>query len=209
MNSPCLSIWIPTLTNLLTDPPLTNTFCMGMHSTPFVSYHHISSNTPSILFSVLCRVLVHSGDLSGGHYFAFVKPNTEGKWLKFDDDRVVPSTIKEVLEENYGGEPAGTLNNTKPNGRTFKRFTNAYMLVYIRKSMLDDILADVTVDDIPQHLSKLQKDEYNNNRTYFNIFFTVQRLEEEHKQQERRRKDKEQQHLFMHILVSRLYQLLP
>jgi ubiquitin carboxyl-terminal hydrolase 7 len=60
------------------------------------------------------------------------------------------------LEENYGGEPAGALNNTKPNGRTFKRFTNAYMLVYIRKSMLDDILADVTVGDIPQHLSKLR-----------------------------------------------------
>ncbi|KAI8337200.1 hypothetical protein BC941DRAFT_427009 [Chlamydoabsidia padenii] len=130
---------------------------------------------------VLHGVLVHSGDLSGGHYFAFVKPNTEGKWLKFDDDRVVPSTIKEVLEENYGGEPAGALNNAKPNGRTFKRFTNAYMLVYIRKSMLGEILADMTDHDIPRHL--------------------VQRIEEEHRLQERRRRDKEQQHLFMTVLT--------
>ncbi|CAO3579210.1 unnamed protein product [Absidia cylindrospora] len=130
---------------------------------------------------VLHGVLVHSGDLSGGHYFAFVKPTADGNWLKFDDDRVVPSTIKEVLEENYGGEPAGALNNVKSNGRTFKRFTNAYMLVYIRKSMLGTILAEMTDEDIPRHL--------------------IDRLEEEHKLQERRRREKEQQHLYMSVLA--------
>ncbi|KAI8081535.1 uncharacterized protein BX664DRAFT_340645 [Halteromyces radiatus] len=125
-------------------------------------------------------VLVHSGDLSGGHYFAFVKPTADGKWLKFDDDRVVPSTIKEVLEENYGGEAAGALN-VKNNGRTFKRWTNAYMLVYIRRSMMNEILASVTENDIPQHLA--------------------QRLEEEQKVLERRRREKEQQHLFMPVMI--------
>jgi ubiquitin carboxyl-terminal hydrolase 7 len=28
----------------------------------------------------LSRVLVHSGDLSGGHYFAFVKPTKNASW---------------------------------------------------------------------------------------------------------------------------------
>lgn len=75
--------------------------------------------------------------------------------LKFDDDRVTPATLKEVLEENYGGEPQGVnALNTRPNIRTIKRFTNAYMLVYLRECMMDEILNDVTTADIPPHLSK-------------------------------------------------------
>lgn len=33
-----------------------------------------------IFISIYISVLVHSGDLSGGHYFAFVKPEKDGKW---------------------------------------------------------------------------------------------------------------------------------
>jgi len=35
-------------------------------------------------------VLVHSGDVDGGHYFALIKPDRETRWPKFDDDRVTP-----------------------------------------------------------------------------------------------------------------------
>ncbi|KAG6911473.1 hypothetical protein DXG01_014547 [Tephrocybe rancida] len=101
-------------------------------------------------------VLVHSGDLHGGHYFALIKPDWETRWLKFDDDRVTPVTDKEVLEENYGGE---ALNGMPPSlqrnqVRAMKRFTNAYMLVYIRESAIDEVLAPFTDDDTPPHLSK-------------------------------------------------------
>ncbi|KAG5456866.1 MAG: ubiquitin carboxyl-terminal hydrolase like protein, partial [Olpidium bornovanus] len=44
-------------------------------------------------------VLVHSGDLGGGHYFALLKPEKDSR---FDDDRVTYVTEREVLEENYG-----------------------------------------------------------------------------------------------------------
>ncbi|ORX62673.1 cysteine proteinase [Hesseltinella vesiculosa] len=127
-------------------------------------------------------VLVHSGDLGGGHYLAFVKPTKEDGWLKFDDDRVIPATLKEVLEENFGGEPINAANNPRPHPRNYKRYTNAYMLVYVRKCMLDEILAPVTDSDIPKHL--------------------VQRLEEERLSDEKRRREKEQQHLYMETMIA-------
>jgi ubiquitin C-terminal hydrolase len=55
----------------------------------------------------------HSGDLHGGHYFALIKPDRETRWLKFDDDKATPVNDKEVLDENYGGEPLSALPPTK------------------------------------------------------------------------------------------------
>ncbi|CAO3672198.1 unnamed protein product [Umbelopsis vinacea] len=131
---------------------------------------------------ILQGVLVHSGDLSGGHYFAFVKPTRDATWLKFDDDRVTPATLKEVLEENYGGEPQGAQAlNTRPNLRTMKRFTNAYMLVYMRECMMDEILNDVTTADIPPHLKR--------------------RLDEERHVMEQRRKERLEMHLYMKTCI--------
>ena len=99
-------------------------------------------------------VLVHSGDVNGGHYFALIKPDRETRWLKFDDDRVTPVTDREVLEENYGGEPLNGLYPLQRNQlRAMKRFTNAYMLVYIRDAMGDEVLAPFKEEDTPPHLS--------------------------------------------------------
>lgn len=100
-------------------------------------------------------VLVHSGDLHGGHYFALLKPDRDTRWLKFDDDRVTPVTDKEVLEENYGGEALNGLPASQQRNqvRAMKRFTNAYMLVYIRETAIDEILAPFTEEDTPAHLS--------------------------------------------------------
>ncbi|KAG0239645.1 hypothetical protein BGX31_002574 [Mortierella sp. GBA43] len=108
-------------------------------------------------------VLVHSGDLHGGHYFALLKPERDGKWYKFDDDRVTIATMKEVLDENYGsGEPpenlAGMTLQMRQASRQ-RRFTNAYMLVYIQNSTMDEILKPVTQDDIPEHLRRRMEDE--------------------------------------------------
>ncbi|KAJ3326370.1 hypothetical protein HDU76_012981, partial [Blyttiomyces sp. JEL0837] len=119
-------------------------------------------------------VLVHSGDLHGGHYCAFIKSGPGNKWFKFDDDRVIPVTQKEVMEDNYGGESP----SSKP-GLKYKRFTNAYMLVYVRESDLNEILAPVEDGDIPEHLRV--------------------RFDEERLASEQRRKDKEEQHLYMTV----------
>ncbi|KAG5184413.1 hypothetical protein JKP88DRAFT_139128, partial [Tribonema minus] len=40
---------------------------------------------------VLHSVLVHNGDVSSGHYFAYIRPSgdaTGGQWAKFDDETV-------------------------------------------------------------------------------------------------------------------------
>lgn len=33
-------------------------------------------------------VLVHSGSMNAGHYYAFIRPGLENKWFKFNDDVV-------------------------------------------------------------------------------------------------------------------------
>jgi len=127
-------------------------------------------------------VLVHSGDLHGGHYFALIKPEPDSNWFKFDDDRVTPATLKEVLEDNFGGEmvPPGGINRhpsaTAPI-RAMKRFTNAYMLVYVRESLMDEVLKPIGPADVPDYLSE--------------------RIEDERIQMEIRRREREEQHLYL------------
>ena len=100
-------------------------------------------------------VLVHSGDLNAGHYYAYIKPTKDGWFYKYDDDRVTKATMREVLEENYGGE------YLQPNGERFitknkplMRQNSAYMLVYIRESRVDQVLLPVSQEDTPPHLRR-------------------------------------------------------
>ncbi|PWN43435.1 putative ubiquitin-specific processing protease 21 [Ceraceosorus guamensis] len=128
-------------------------------------------------------VLVHSGDLHGGHYFALLKPEKDGKWFKFDDDRVTPVTLKEVLEDNFGGEiPNGHLGGqvgARAPVRAMKRFTNAYMLVYVRQRAAPEVLKPFAVEDTPAHLRE--------------------RLEEERLAIEARKREREEQHLYLTV----------
>ena len=102
--------------------------------------------------------------------------------MRFDDDRVTPATLKEVLEENYGGEPLNGFGMGRPAPRVYKRFTNAYMLVYIRESMRDEILGDVSENDIPPHL--------------------IKRIEEERIAREKRNRERAEQHLYMRVILA-------
>ncbi|KAF8343945.1 cysteine proteinase [Cantharellus anzutake] len=139
-----------------------------------------ADRTESYIYK-LHGVLVHSGDLHGGHYFALIKPDRDARWLKFDDDRVTPVTDKEVLEENYGGEALnGVLPQVQQRNQArnaVKRFTNAYMLVYVRESAMDWVLSPFTEADTPPHLK--------------------QRLDEERAAQEAKKRERDEQHLFL------------
>jgi ubiquitin carboxyl-terminal hydrolase 7 len=120
---------------------------------PFLSEN--ADKSESYIYQ-LQSVLVHSGDLNAGHYYAFIKPTKDGWFYRYDDDKVTKATMREVLEDNYGGEylpPSGqgyAVQKTTP----LIRHNSAYMLVYIRQTRADQILLPVTNDDTPPHLRK-------------------------------------------------------
>ena len=63
-----------------------------------------------------------------------------------------------------------------------KRFTNAYMTVYVREQDMDEVLSEWSESDIPHHLRE--------------------RLEREKELMEQRRREREEQHLYMNAIVS-------
>jgi ubiquitin carboxyl-terminal hydrolase 7 len=132
-------------------------------------------------------VLVHSGDLNAGHYYAFLKPTKDGHYYKFDDDRVTRATTREALEENFGGDyqqANGNVGHRNPytRGWSSKRSMSAYMLVYIRETRLDQVLIDPKVVNPPSHLAE--------------------RMAEERAAFERRKKEREEAHLYMEVAVA-------
>ena len=107
----------------------------------------------------LHSVLVHSGAIQAGHYYAFIRPEKNGHFYKFDDERVTRATLKEAIDENFGGEyptPNGAPQRS-PTQRSFKRATNAYMLVYIRECHQDKILLPNEVVNPPSNVGRLSR----------------------------------------------------
>ncbi|KAJ7975928.1 ubiquitin carboxyl-terminal hydrolase 12 [Quillaja saponaria] len=133
----------------------------------------------------LHSVLVHSGGVHGGHYYAFIRPTVSDQWFKFDDERVTKEDVKRALEEQYGGEEELPQTNPGLNNNHFKftKFSNAYMLVYIRESDNDKVICNVDEKDIAEHLRI--------------------RLKKEQQEKEDRRRYKAQAHLYTIIKVAR------
>lgn len=126
----------------------------------------------------LLAVLVHSGGIHGGHYYAFIRPDGTN-WIRFDDETVTKATEEQAIQENWGTPEA----SAKPFGNQNRvRFSNAYMLVYVRESEWDSIMCDVTEDDISEHI-----------RT---------RLRAEEEEKERRRKERAEAHLYTMVSVA-------
>ncbi|KAK6152227.1 hypothetical protein DH2020_014862 [Rehmannia glutinosa] len=120
---------------------------------------------------MLHSVLVHSGGVHGGHYYAFIRPTLSDQWYKFDDERVTKEDVKRALEEQYGGEEELPQTNPGYNNTPFKftKYSNAYMLVYIRVSDKDKIICDVDEKDIAEHLRirlKKEQEEKEDKRRY-------------------------------------------
>lgn len=90
---------------------------------------------------IIYGVVVHSGGIAGGRYDAFLRPGHDGQFYKFDDERVTKATLKEAIHNNFGVE----------DGKKTKKPT-AYLLIYIRKSRLGDLLGNFTKDDVPQRI---------------------------------------------------------
>ncbi|GMF03101.1 unnamed protein product [Ambrosiozyma monospora] len=130
-------------------------------------------------------VLVHQGDVSMGHYYAMIRPTAEPHWFRFDDDKVWRVTPSEVFEGNFGADRLNIdprrMTRDEQQEYTMKRHTSAYMLVYMRKSKLDDLLAETKTKDIPQHI--------------------VKQITYEHNQFQRLRREQEEMHLYANFKI--------
>ncbi|XVE68556.1 hypothetical protein DITRI_Ditri09bG0077400 [Diplodiscus trichospermus] len=133
----------------------------------------------------LHSVLVHSGGVHCGHYYAYIRPTLSDQWFKFDDVRVTKEDVKRALEEQYGGEEELPQTNPGFNNTPFKftKYSNAYMVVYIRESDKDKIICNVDEKDIAEHLRI--------------------RLKKEQEEREQKRKEKADSHLYRVIKVAR------
>lgn len=108
---------------------------------------------------MLHTVIIHSGGVSSGHYYAFVRVHDgeAGKacqWVKFDDENVTFCSEQAAIEDNYGGEDMQVWNyfNLSPKDIRSRevpsctRIHNAYMLSYVRVDKAEELLAPPVID---------------------------------------------------------------
>jgi ubiquitin C-terminal hydrolase len=100
----------------------------------------------------LHTVLVHSGDVHSGHYYAFVRPSaTDDSWFRFDDEQVSRCSEFAAMDDNFGGEdliPTNYFSTLSGKQLTRPRISSAYMLVYIRESEAGSILTNPSIAEV-------------------------------------------------------------
>ncbi|MCJ8740807.1 hypothetical protein PDJAM_G00063330 [Pangasius djambal] len=83
----------------------------------------------------LHAVLVHEGQASAGHYWAYIYDHTQKRWLKYNDVMVTESSWEELVRDSYGG-----MTNA-----------SAYCLMYIN-DRLPHLIAEDTDNETGQVL---------------------------------------------------------
>lgn len=87
----------------------------------------------------LHAVLVHEGQASGGHYWAYIQDPSQQRWCKFNDITVSEVTWEEVSRESLGGY----------------RHVSAYCLMYIDARREGCISAGSAIQELPADLQEL------------------------------------------------------
>ena len=91
----------------------------------------------------LYAVVVHSGKAEGGHYFAFLNVSMENQWVKFNDTIVKPVERRQAVDDNFGG----VLEFCH-----LPKIYSAYVLVYVRRSMIGELFEPVKSEQVPVEL---------------------------------------------------------
>mmetsp|Transcript_22583 Transcript_22583/g.50628 ORF Transcript_22583/g.50628 Transcript_22583/m.50628 type:complete len:916 (+) Transcript_22583:74-2821(+) len=84
----------------------------------------------------LYAVLIHSGAISGGHYYAYIKELQSKRWYNFNDCNVTHIDEKTV-QEAWGSNVSSGHGYSYTYGRGLSS-ANAYMLMYRKVSILTD-----------------------------------------------------------------------
>lgn len=148
---------------------------------------------------VLHSVLVHVGDVHGGHYYAFIRPeplSDPSTWFKFDDETVLRADKTQAVDDNFGigGEQdeltdkkatlegSGPLPPPKLKQSMVRRFVNAYMLQYVRVDKVDQVLSPLSDEDVPTQLRE--------------------QFEREKEEEARKKKERMEAHLYCTVAVA-------
>eukprot|EP00941_MAST-03F_sp_MAST-3F-sp1_P003278 g3278.t1 len=91
---------------------------LSARKTPNVFDDGSVENDPAYDYA-LKGIVVHAGTPTGGHYYSIIN-DSNGKWLKFNDDRVTEFSKNKIAEECYGG------------GKATDNVPTAFMLMYER-----------------------------------------------------------------------------
>jgi len=99
------------------------------------------ANPPDSVLYTLHSVLIHSGPVSGGRFYSYIRPfmqhvsYDESPWLKFDDESVTKVSEDDVVSSNYGD--GDDLNVNAAN----RRSSGVEMLIYVRNSCIQTVIA--------------------------------------------------------------------
>lgn len=118
---------------------------------------YVKGDTGEDLDYELFGILTHQGTTAGaGHYITFIRPEMK-KWYKFNDEYVSQVSLDYVKKYAEGG----TVQKLKVDSKTREikyaessSNSTAYMLVYIQKSKVKEILRPIEENDIPENVRK-------------------------------------------------------
>ncbi|KAF4731048.1 hypothetical protein FOZ63_027896, partial [Perkinsus olseni] len=141
-------------------------------------YLYEAPSNPADSEYVLHTVLVHNGNVYGGHYYAFVRPELgqpggEDKWYRFDDENVTRVTKEAAVDDNFGGptpaefenpfveadarpaaaRSAGRRSSVAGGSRGCKTHS-AYILTYIRRSALEWVMKPCSLAEVNPYLRR-------------------------------------------------------
>lgn len=156
---------------------------------PFLAKDSPPESTAVPNVYALHSVLVHSGDVGGGHYYAYIRPSKNFKYSSLLTlfEGAVPADDAEGkqnadnaeanLEDSdihwfkFNDETVIQVESREAIQHCYGRkrveydgarlMSSAYMLVYIRLSEAGNIMEDITINDIPKDLLKRLNEESN------------------------------------------------
>ena len=97
----------------------------------------------------LHTVLVHSGDVHSGHYYAFIRGSDS--WHRFDDEQVSKCSEFAAVDDNFGGEdvfPYNYLSGPAKRAISRPRIHSAYMLVYMKRDRVRELLVRPSISEV-------------------------------------------------------------
>ncbi|KAA6370483.1 MAG: hypothetical protein EZS28_033990, partial [Streblomastix strix] len=105
---------------------------------------------------ILHSVFVHSGETNESHYKVYIQPKCDGRWYLFNDQYVKEVDKSDAIKDNFGRlqnqELITNQNMNDQNNLETNKVFSAYMLVYIKRSVLKSVLLDTIESDIPIYI---------------------------------------------------------